>query len=182
MALGLTPEHLELAAAVRGWAGRHVGAAVIRAAMDADDAGMAIYLSTLAPALADQGLLGLHLTEADGGQGFGLPELAVATEELGRALLPGAFLPTVHASAVLALAGGPPALLLAGWPTGRLPVLSAWPVAWRRSADSGSPMADWSLPAPSSRCWLDRVPGWSSRLCGWLTANSGSPVTPLTWS
>src|SRR5580658_421428 len=104
MALGLTPEHLELAAAVQGWAARHSSPVVVRAAADSSDAGAASYLTELAPALANQGLFGLHLAEADGGQGFGLPELAVATEELGQALLPGAFLPTVLASAVLASA------------------------------------------------------------------------------
>ena len=35
------------------------------------------------------------MPEADGGQGFGLTELTVAVEELGRALVPGAFVPTV---------------------------------------------------------------------------------------
>ena len=58
-----------------------------------------------APGLAEQGILGLHVPEADGGQGYGLPELAVAVEELGRALIPGAFLPTVLASAALIEAG-----------------------------------------------------------------------------
>ena len=64
-------------------------------------------------------MLGLHLPEEHGGQGFGLPELAVALEELGRALVPGASLPTVLASAVLAAAGGwSPASCWPAWPTG----------------------------------------------------------------
>ena len=95
MTLGLTSEHLELAASVQGWAARHSPPAVVRAAAEGGDAGAARYRGELAPALADQGLLGLHLAESDGGQGFGLPELAIATAELGCALLPGAFLPTV---------------------------------------------------------------------------------------
>jgi alkylation response protein AidB-like acyl-CoA dehydrogenase len=102
MALGLTPEHLELGAAVRGWSQRHCPAEVVRSAVDGFDSGAAHYRAELAPSLAGQGLFGLHLPEAAGGQGFGLPELAVALEETGRALLPGAFLPTVLASAVLA--------------------------------------------------------------------------------
>src|SRR5215475_3825695 len=101
MALGLTPEHLELAAAVRGWAQRHCSAEVVRAAVEADDSGTQHYRASLAPSLAGQGLFGLHLPEDAGGQGFGLRELAVALEETGRALLPGAYLPTVLASAVL---------------------------------------------------------------------------------
>ncbi len=111
MTLGLTQEHAELAAAVRGWAERNCPPDLVRAAADSDDGGAEIYRSRLSPALASQGLLGLHLAERDGGQGYGLSELAVATEELGRALVPGAFVPTVLAAAVLAEAGGPGKLL-----------------------------------------------------------------------
>ena len=105
MALDLTEEHLALAQSVRGWAGRAAPAEVIRAAVAAGDGGAALYAATLRPALAGQGLLGLHLPESLGGQGYGLPELAIAAEELGRALVPGAFLPTALASAILHRAG-----------------------------------------------------------------------------
>src|ERR1700745_2095760 len=104
MALALTEEHLALAEAVGGCAGRPAPAEALRAAVADGDGGAALYTGTLRPALAAQGLLGLHLPEALGGQGYGLPELTVATEELGRALFPGAFLPTALASAVLAAA------------------------------------------------------------------------------
>ncbi|HEX6931479.1 MAG TPA: acyl-CoA dehydrogenase [Streptosporangiaceae bacterium] len=114
MALGLTPEHLELAAAVRGWTQRHCPAGVVRAAVDAGDGGGPHYRSVLAPGLAGQGLLGMHLPEEAGGQGFGLPELAVAVEETGRALLPGGYLATVLASAVVAEALGADAADAAG--------------------------------------------------------------------
>jgi 3-oxochol-4-en-24-oyl-CoA dehydrogenase len=97
MALGVSEEHLELAASVRGWAERHCGPGVA-----ADS-----YPGVLRAGLAGQGLLGLHLPEEHGGQGYGLGELAVALEELGRALVPGGFLPTVLASALLAGAGNP---------------------------------------------------------------------------
>src|SRR5712691_11030623 len=105
MALGITEEHLALAAAVRGWTQRHSAAEVARAAADGSDCGAALYFDALAPGLAEQGLFGLHIPEADGGQGYGLPELVVALEETGRALVPGAYLPTVLASAVLDEAG-----------------------------------------------------------------------------
>jgi alkylation response protein AidB-like acyl-CoA dehydrogenase len=105
MALGLTEEHLQLAEAVRGWAQRNCPPDVVRAAADGPDSGSARYLESLAPGLAEQGLLGLHVPDEDGGQGYGLPELAVALEELGRALVPGAFLPTAFASAALVAAG-----------------------------------------------------------------------------
>ncbi|GAA4091643.1 acyl-CoA dehydrogenase [Actinomadura miaoliensis] len=95
MAIGLTEEHERLAEAVRGFAGRHVTSRAVR---DADDGGFRA-------ALVAQGLPGLHLPERYGGQGFGLLEQAVALEELGRALTPGAYLPTVLASAVIDAAG-----------------------------------------------------------------------------
>ena len=97
MALGVSEEHLELAASVRGWADRHCGPDLM-----ADS-----YPGVLRAGLAGQGLLGLHLPEEYGGQGYGLSELAVALEELGSALVPGGFLPTVLASALLARAGNP---------------------------------------------------------------------------
>src|SRR6266536_287713 len=96
MALGVSEGHLELAASVRGWAGRHCGPGVIRAAAESGGA------ESPRP---DPSLLGLHLPEESGGQGYGLSELAVALEELGDALVPGGFLPTVLASALLARSG-----------------------------------------------------------------------------
>src|SRR6516225_7374632 len=102
MTLALTEEHRALAESVRGWAGHAAPAAVIRSAVDAEDRGAALYRETLRPGLAAQGLLGLHLPEALGGQGAGLPELAVAAEELAQAMVPGGFLPTVLAGAILA--------------------------------------------------------------------------------
>src|SRR5204862_1588017 len=55
--------------------------------------------------LAGQGLLGLAVDEAYGGQGYGFVELAVVLEELGRAMAPGPFVPTVLAAAVIQDAG-----------------------------------------------------------------------------
>ena len=121
MTLAVSDEHRQLAEAVRNWAGRHCQPSVVRSVVDGTG-GPARYREQLAPALAAQGLLGLHLPEQAGGQGYGLPELAVAAEELGRALLPGPFLPTVLASAVLTAAGtslnGPLAGLADGSCTG----------------------------------------------------------------
>ncbi|MEV0661341.1 acyl-CoA dehydrogenase [Actinomadura luteofluorescens] len=94
MAIGLTEEHEALAASVRGFAER----AVTREAVRGADTGFW-------PALAEQGLLGLHLPEDAGGEGFGILEQAVALEELGRALVPGPYAPTVLASAILHAAG-----------------------------------------------------------------------------
>ena len=51
--------------------------------------------------LVDLGWLGLHLPEEYGGSGYGLEPLAVVVEELGRAVAPGPFVPTVIASALI---------------------------------------------------------------------------------
>src|SRR3954470_24163263 len=52
--------------------------------------------------LVEMGVLGLHIPEEYGGAGGDLTDLVVAIEELGRAVTPGAFVPTVAVSAVLA--------------------------------------------------------------------------------
>jgi 3-oxochol-4-en-24-oyl-CoA dehydrogenase len=77
------------------------GAADLAASVGGDG----VYRESLGPSLARQGAFGLHVPESDGGQGYGLPELTVVIEELGRALVPGGYLPTVLTSAVLVAAG-----------------------------------------------------------------------------
>src|SRR5215468_8747343 len=47
--------------------------------------------------LAELGWLGLHVPEEHGGSGFGLPELVIVAEEMGRAVAPGPFVSTVTA-------------------------------------------------------------------------------------
>jgi alkylation response protein AidB-like acyl-CoA dehydrogenase len=47
---------------------------------------------------------GLHIAEAHGGSGYGLSELVIVAEQMGRAVAPGPFVATVIASAVLAAA------------------------------------------------------------------------------
>jgi len=55
--------------------------------------------------IADQGWTGLVVSEEHGGLGLGLVELAVIAEEMGRACLPGAFLSTLTAAALVERAG-----------------------------------------------------------------------------
>jgi alkylation response protein AidB-like acyl-CoA dehydrogenase len=55
--------------------------------------------------LATLGWLGLHIPEEYGGSGYTLEELVVVVEEMGRAVAPGPFIPTVIASAIIAGAG-----------------------------------------------------------------------------
>ncbi|PWW63400.1 acyl-CoA dehydrogenase [Actinokineospora spheciospongiae] len=97
LGLGLTGEHTALADSVRGFAARHLGADVLRAAVDADRESLPPFWG----ALGAQGLLGLHVPEEHGGAGAGLLELAVVLEALGRAAQPGPLLPTTLASALL---------------------------------------------------------------------------------
>ncbi|MEW1998912.1 acyl-CoA dehydrogenase [Streptomyces coelicoflavus] len=101
MTIGLTQEHRDLRDAVRAFANRHITEDTLREAADADKEILPGHFN----GLAEQGLLGLHLPEDAGGAGYGLVELAVVTEELGRAMAPGPFLPTTLASAVLHAAG-----------------------------------------------------------------------------
>ena len=56
-------------------------------------------------AIADQGWTGLVVPEEHGGLGLGLVELAVVAEEMGRMCLPGAFLSTLTAAALIERAG-----------------------------------------------------------------------------
>jgi alkylation response protein AidB-like acyl-CoA dehydrogenase len=101
MSIGLTEEHRALRDAVRGWATRHVPPAVVRDAVNAEREARPEFWK----GLAEQGLLGLHLPEEFGGGGQGLLELAVVVEEFGRSMVPGPFVPTVLAAAVLHDAG-----------------------------------------------------------------------------
>ena len=55
--------------------------------------------------MVDLGWLGLAVSEDYGGQGYSLVELAVVLAETGRVVLPGPFLPTAWASAVLQRCG-----------------------------------------------------------------------------
>ncbi|MEU9317430.1 acyl-CoA dehydrogenase [Streptomyces sp. NPDC048295] len=134
MTIGLTQEHLDLRDAVRAFVNRHITEDTLRAAADADKETLPAHWS----GLAEQGVLGLHLPEEDGGAGYGLVELAVVTEELGRATAPGPFLPTTLASAVLHAAGHRTYLapLAAGTTLGAVG-LAPGTLALARAADGG---------------------------------------------
>ena len=56
----------------------------------------------LSSEVADQGWLGIHLSESTGGLGLGVVDLAVVGEEMGRACFPGPFLGTVWAATLVA--------------------------------------------------------------------------------
>lgn len=73
----------------------------VRELMATDDA----FDDNLWRAIADQGWTGLIISEQYGGLGLGLVEMAVIAEEMGRACLPGAFISTLWASALIEKSG-----------------------------------------------------------------------------
>ncbi|MGH3743482.1 MAG: acyl-CoA dehydrogenase [Mycobacteriales bacterium] len=101
MSLAITDDHRELERVARAALTRADARGQARALLDADDESVGSLWDTA----ADLGWLGLHLPVEYGGSGFGLPELVVVVQELGRAVVPGPFVPTVAASAVLAAVG-----------------------------------------------------------------------------
>src|SRR5438874_6615467 len=97
MPIGISEEHEALRATARRFLESRCPPHVPRSYLEAE-------VEELPPfwhELAGQGLLGLAVDEAYGGQGYGFVELAVVLEELGRAMAPGPFLPTVLAAAVI---------------------------------------------------------------------------------
>jgi len=101
MPIGISEDHAALHDAVRGWVQRHCPPSVPRALLDAESEGLPPFWD----GLAAQGWLGLHLPEAEGGSGYGIPELVVVLEELGAAAAPGPVLATTLAAAVVAASG-----------------------------------------------------------------------------
>ncbi|WP_040795879.1 acyl-CoA dehydrogenase [Nocardia higoensis] len=101
MGIALTDEHRQLEEVARSFLDAHKARAQSRELLDAPEE----KLPTFWRELAGLGWLGLHIAEEDGGSGFGLPELVVVVEQLGRAVAPGPFVPTVIASAVIASVG-----------------------------------------------------------------------------
>ncbi|MEQ1787546.1 MAG: acyl-CoA dehydrogenase family protein, partial [Acidimicrobiales bacterium] len=107
MSIAIGDDHVALLESVRRFTGDRCGRSVVRAAVDAAEEALPPFWDDLAAL----GWLGLHLPTADGGEGYGVAELAVVLEELGRSLTPGPFLPTVLASAAISRGGGSAELL-----------------------------------------------------------------------
>jgi alkylation response protein AidB-like acyl-CoA dehydrogenase len=107
VALAITEDLRTLADVARGMVTDRAALGAARSALDAAKEGgpQPGRKDGLWKEIVSVGWLGLHIDERYGGQGYGLPELAVVVEELGRAAAPGPFLPTVVASAVIAEAG-----------------------------------------------------------------------------
>ncbi|WP_431232927.1 acyl-CoA dehydrogenase [Mycolicibacterium psychrotolerans] len=102
MGIALTDDHRELSEVARSFLSAQKARAAARALLadDAEESAPPFWAE-----LAGLGWLGLHVDEQYGGSGFGLPELVVVIDELGRAVAPGPFVPTVVASAVVSAVG-----------------------------------------------------------------------------
>jgi 3-oxochol-4-en-24-oyl-CoA dehydrogenase len=97
MSIALSDDHCALADVARSFLSGRSALGAAREALDATSEQLPAFWKEI----ADLGWIGLHLPERFGGQGYGLAELAVVTEELGRVVAPGPFLPTVLAAAVI---------------------------------------------------------------------------------
>ncbi|MGZ4684008.1 MAG: acyl-CoA dehydrogenase, partial [Acidimicrobiales bacterium] len=105
MSTAITEDHISLAATASDFLSKRGSRAAARDLLEAPDEVLPEFWKDLCAL----GWLGLHVPEQHGGSGYGLPELLVVVEELGRAIAPGPFVPTVIASSVL-VATAPPAL------------------------------------------------------------------------
>ena len=101
MGIALTDDHRELEEVARAFLTSQKARWAARSLLDAADESRPPFWHNL----VELGWLGLHVDEEHGGSGYGLPELVVVIEELGRAVAPGPFVPTVIASAVIAKDG-----------------------------------------------------------------------------
>ena len=101
MAIGISDAHVELGKVVRSFLENEKARQAGRAMLDQPDELVPSFWS----GMAELGWLGLHVSEAQGGSGFGLSELLVVVEELGHSIAPGPFLPTVLVSSTLASFG-----------------------------------------------------------------------------
>ncbi|WP_330254129.1 acyl-CoA dehydrogenase [Nocardia sp. NBC_00565] len=101
MPLALTDDHLAIAEAVRSFLADQKAQELARRFLDDPETDA----TGLRKQLAGLGWLGLHLPTEFGGDGYGLPELAIVAEELGAVVAPVPFVTTVVTSSVLAASG-----------------------------------------------------------------------------
>ena len=98
MSIAITEDHRALAETVASFAQKRDARGAARLLLESAEE----TLPELWAELVGLGWLGLHLPEQFGGSGYTLEELVIVVEELGRAMTPGPFVPTVIASATLA--------------------------------------------------------------------------------
>lgn len=113
MPIAITSEHSDLADSVRSLVARVAPSDVLHEALETPVPNPPPYWK----AAAEQGLQGVHLSESIGGQGFGILELAITLAEFGYGAVPGPFVPSAIASALIS-ANNPEAKVLSGLASG----------------------------------------------------------------
>ena len=97
MPIAILSEHNDLATSVRDLVKRVAPSDVLHEALETPISNPPPYWK----ASAEQGLQGVHLSETVGGQGFGILELAIVLAEFGYGAVPGPFVPSAIASALI---------------------------------------------------------------------------------
>ena len=174
MGIGITPEHRDLADAARGWAARAVPPEEVRKLLDTAHGrqGRPPYWDQLAA----QGLLGLHLPEADGGGGGDLLDLAVVLEELGRAAFPGPYLPTTLAAELLHRDGAHRPLVRALAGGERLAAVALGPGTLTAAVHADGYLLDGTAPPVLSGADADLIvlPARTATDTAWLAVDAGT--------
>ncbi|MGE2725393.1 acyl-CoA dehydrogenase [Mycolicibacterium pulveris] len=107
MPIAISTEHNDLADSVRSLVERVAPSEVLHDALETPIPNPPPYWKSA----AEQGLQGVHLAESVGGQGFGILELAIVLAEFGYGAVPGPFVASAIASALIS-AHDPDAKLL----------------------------------------------------------------------
>jgi alkylation response protein AidB-like acyl-CoA dehydrogenase len=106
MSLAITEDHRALAEVAKAMvAGRSGTAGARRILLEPESKGRWWHDDGLWKEIVSAGWLGMHVDAQFGGEGYGLPELTIVLEQLGRAAIGGPFLPTVAVSSVIAEVG-----------------------------------------------------------------------------
>jgi 3-oxochol-4-en-24-oyl-CoA dehydrogenase len=103
MSIAITDDHRALAKTASDFLSKNGARGAARALLEAQTEPRPDFWAEM----GNIGWLGLHIPEKYGGSGFGLSDLVIVVEELGRAVAPGPFVPTVIASAVISALGPP---------------------------------------------------------------------------
>jgi 3-oxochol-4-en-24-oyl-CoA dehydrogenase len=164
MSIAITEDHRALGQTASDFLAKHDSRGTARVLLEAETETVPLFWGDL----SSLGWLGLHLPEARGGSGFGLPELVVVVEELGRAVTPGPFVPTVIASAVIDEGGSDDlaARVLPGLADGSVlgGVGLTSDITVRDGRAAGTAPRSWAAASPTcSCCRRATMPSWSTR-------------------
>ena len=101
MSIAITDDHRALAGTAADFLRKRDARGAARALLEAPEEAQPPFWADLCAL----GWTGLHIPEDHGGSGYGLEELVVVVEQLGRLVAPGPFVPSAIVSAVLVAAG-----------------------------------------------------------------------------